>query len=281
MAAPHGPLTPAAGTIDASEFAALSDRALGDTLERLTATGSPALTDGEQTKPSFATYLPVAGHRQSRAGRCDDSVRRRPHATVSTTDRRPVPVRDVRRVLSGQGARCGECAGEAAGDRAVRAEPAVPGGRCSGYPRRRGVRAARLHRGAAVAQAGPVEGTAAEFRRAEQRRAEQHCSGPVLRRGARAARGAAGPVRAARRHVLRAARERAGPAARAGDHPRPPQAGPAGVRRRRRPDRPARRDGGGGARPRARGGGRAGRRRARHLRRLRLRAVRGRRVHVA
>jgi 5-methyltetrahydropteroyltriglutamate--homocysteine methyltransferase len=48
------------GKIDAKEFAALSDRALGDTIDRLTATGSPVLTDGEQTKPSFATY-PLQG----------------------------------------------------------------------------------------------------------------------------------------------------------------------------------------------------------------------------
>ena len=31
-------------------------RALQDTIERLEQTGSPVLTDGEQTKPSFATY---------------------------------------------------------------------------------------------------------------------------------------------------------------------------------------------------------------------------------
>ncbi|GGH06848.1 cobalamin-independent methionine synthase II family protein [Silvibacterium dinghuense] len=36
------------------------DEALRDTLQRLEATGSPVLTDGEQTKPSFATY-PLSG----------------------------------------------------------------------------------------------------------------------------------------------------------------------------------------------------------------------------
>ena len=35
-------------------------KALQDTIERLEQTGSPVLTDGEQTKPSFATY-PLAG----------------------------------------------------------------------------------------------------------------------------------------------------------------------------------------------------------------------------
>lgn len=50
----------AAGRIDKSEFAALSDRALAETVKELTALGSPVLTDGEQTKPSFATY-PLSG----------------------------------------------------------------------------------------------------------------------------------------------------------------------------------------------------------------------------
>ena len=36
------------------------DKALQDTIERLELTGSPVITDGEQTKPSFATY-PLSG----------------------------------------------------------------------------------------------------------------------------------------------------------------------------------------------------------------------------
>src|SRR5262245_32353569 len=36
------------------------ERALAETIERLAATGSPVLTDGEQSKPSFATY-PLQG----------------------------------------------------------------------------------------------------------------------------------------------------------------------------------------------------------------------------
>lgn len=50
----------AAGTIDDTGLAALVERALTETIERLTATGSPVLTDGEQGKPSFATY-PLEG----------------------------------------------------------------------------------------------------------------------------------------------------------------------------------------------------------------------------
>ena len=50
----------AAGRIDAAALAELESRALDDTLSRFEETGSPVLTDGEQGKPSFATY-PLAG----------------------------------------------------------------------------------------------------------------------------------------------------------------------------------------------------------------------------
>src|SRR5512141_1663805 len=50
----------AAGEIDAAALGALFDEAVRDTLRRFEATGSPVVTDGEQRKPSFATY-PVAG----------------------------------------------------------------------------------------------------------------------------------------------------------------------------------------------------------------------------
>ena len=46
----------AAGTLPAGELAVLFDSALRDTVQRLEATGSPVISDGEQTKPSFATY---------------------------------------------------------------------------------------------------------------------------------------------------------------------------------------------------------------------------------
>jgi 5-methyltetrahydropteroyltriglutamate--homocysteine methyltransferase len=42
------------------ELDRLYERALRDTIERFEATGSPVITDGEQTKPSFATY-PLVG----------------------------------------------------------------------------------------------------------------------------------------------------------------------------------------------------------------------------
>ncbi len=50
----------AAGTLSAAALDALYDDAVLDTLQRFEATGSPVITDGEQRKPSFATY-PVAG----------------------------------------------------------------------------------------------------------------------------------------------------------------------------------------------------------------------------
>lgn len=50
----------ATGTISDEQLRAAEDAALRDTIERLEATGSPIITDGEQTKPSFATY-PLSG----------------------------------------------------------------------------------------------------------------------------------------------------------------------------------------------------------------------------
>jgi methionine synthase II (cobalamin-independent) len=49
-----------AGHISRGELNALYDRAIRDTIKRFEATGSPIITDGEQTKPSFATY-PIHG----------------------------------------------------------------------------------------------------------------------------------------------------------------------------------------------------------------------------
>src|SRR5271155_4942077 len=48
------------GQIDAGELNVLFERALRDTIKRFEATGSPVITDVEQTKPSFATY-PIHG----------------------------------------------------------------------------------------------------------------------------------------------------------------------------------------------------------------------------
>lgn len=50
----------AAGQISDEQIQTAQDAALRDTISRLEATGSPVISDGEQTKPSFATY-PLAG----------------------------------------------------------------------------------------------------------------------------------------------------------------------------------------------------------------------------
>jgi 5-methyltetrahydropteroyltriglutamate--homocysteine methyltransferase len=50
----------ASGKISDDHLRSVEDAALRDTIERLEATGSPIITDGEQTKPSFATY-PLSG----------------------------------------------------------------------------------------------------------------------------------------------------------------------------------------------------------------------------
>jgi 5-methyltetrahydropteroyltriglutamate--homocysteine methyltransferase len=48
------------GRMPAAEFERIAGRELEDTIRRFEETGSPVITDGEQTKPSFATY-PLEG----------------------------------------------------------------------------------------------------------------------------------------------------------------------------------------------------------------------------
>jgi 5-methyltetrahydropteroyltriglutamate--homocysteine methyltransferase len=50
----------ASGRIPPAVYQSIQEAALRDTISRLEATGSPVITDGEQTKPSFATY-PLTG----------------------------------------------------------------------------------------------------------------------------------------------------------------------------------------------------------------------------
>lgn len=50
----------AAGRITAQAYGELAEAAVRETIAELEATGSPVITDGEQGKPSFATY-PLAG----------------------------------------------------------------------------------------------------------------------------------------------------------------------------------------------------------------------------
>src|SRR6266498_5057534 len=57
----------AAGQIAAEKLEALFDDAVRDTIRRFEETGSPVITDGEQRKPSFATY-PVHGAKNLASG---------------------------------------------------------------------------------------------------------------------------------------------------------------------------------------------------------------------
>ena len=49
-----------AGRLDVAELGRAMERAVAETIAAMEATGSPIVTDGEQSKPSFATY-PLAG----------------------------------------------------------------------------------------------------------------------------------------------------------------------------------------------------------------------------
>lgn len=51
------------GEISEKEFLALTDRSIKETLKEFEETGSPVISDGEQAKPSFATY-PIHGMKQ-------------------------------------------------------------------------------------------------------------------------------------------------------------------------------------------------------------------------
>jgi 5-methyltetrahydropteroyltriglutamate--homocysteine methyltransferase len=53
----------AAGKLNQKELDDCYERAVRDTIRCFEATGSPVITDGEQTKPSFATY-PISGMRE-------------------------------------------------------------------------------------------------------------------------------------------------------------------------------------------------------------------------
>lgn len=53
----------AAGQLNDQGLNKLFDAAIVDTIKRFEATGSPVISDGEQTKPSFATY-PIGGRKQ-------------------------------------------------------------------------------------------------------------------------------------------------------------------------------------------------------------------------
>ena len=76
-----------AGRISSDALEALFDAAVSDTIRRFEETGSPVITDGEQRKPSFATY-PVHGAKNLAPGGVTITVPRRAHATASRSSPR-------------------------------------------------------------------------------------------------------------------------------------------------------------------------------------------------
>ena len=80
-----------AGKISRGELDSLYDAAVRDTIERFEATGSPVITDGEQSKESFVTY-PLQGLEKSCARRCPNYIRRRTHSSLAKINWRAVPL---------------------------------------------------------------------------------------------------------------------------------------------------------------------------------------------
>ena len=179
----------AAGRISEGELEALFDDAVRDTLRRFEETGSPVVTDGEQRKPSFATY-PIAGLTDLAPGRRDDPLRGRSHAPAAGPHGRSVQLRDEGVVVPRCGPRADHRPAQAGSHLGVGAQPPVSAGwdrrvPARGLPRRPGRRGGlgdpwlhragrdrpdRLHRSPPVAQARSVPGAARLLRRSEQPR---------------------------------------------------------------------------------------------------------------
>ena len=79
---------------DGAELEALYADAVRDTIVRFEATGSPVITDGEQRKPSFATY-PIDGLELAPDGVvipfADGHTRQLPRLTRGPSATRPTP----------------------------------------------------------------------------------------------------------------------------------------------------------------------------------------------
>ena len=91
----------AAGKIAAEKLEALFDDAVRDTIRRFEETGSPVITDGEQRKPSFATY-PIHGLANLAPGGVTIPFKDGHTRQLPRPDRRPLPIRDPRRGLPGR-----------------------------------------------------------------------------------------------------------------------------------------------------------------------------------
>ena len=90
----------AAGSLSQDELNSLYDQAVRDTIEQFEATGSPIITDGEQTKPSFATY-PIHRLETLTPGGVTIPFVGRPYPSASLAHRWTLPVPDLCRPVSG------------------------------------------------------------------------------------------------------------------------------------------------------------------------------------
>ena len=257
----------------------LYEDAIRDTIERFEATGSPVITDGEQRKyHNFWTYsvhgLPNTAPDGFKIPFTAGHTRRMPRLT-----RGPFRYKRYADSYLDVAKRYARPPAQAGGHLAVRAEPHVSrrrhpgllaraihrrsaGGarteirRCFAEGRLQGPD--RLHRGPVGHEGRPVRASPAQLHRSEQpgavavldRGAAAHRRAHLpwrrsrfdAQRRRRLRRAAAEPVSAEGRQLLHRAGRRTRSRARAEDHSPVHEARPPGLRRRRRADRPARRN---------------------------------------
>src|SRR5262249_50403741 len=93
-----------AGRVTQERMNALYAEALKDTIRRFEETGSPVITDGEKTKPSFATY-PVPGAGNIAPDGVVIPLRTAIRASYRGYPRGLLPIRPMQRAISRQRAR--------------------------------------------------------------------------------------------------------------------------------------------------------------------------------
>jgi 5-methyltetrahydropteroyltriglutamate--homocysteine methyltransferase len=174
---------------DGAELEALYADAVRDTIARFEATGSPVITDGEQRKPSFATYpidglelapdgvvIPFAdGHTRQLPRLTRGPFRYQTYADGYLAAARDIATRPVKQAVISASALSllypedgidGDPRDAFLADLLGEVETDIR----RSLARRRPLRPDRLHRGAALAETRPVRWAAAQLRRAEQRR---------------------------------------------------------------------------------------------------------------